>query len=368
QQQHPVMLFRCSTMGLHSLFYLGLVVQVVIGLAQSNNLESEVSVRESSCPAAEDITPCTCEEVNNLLQKRTNLDCSQIEDDDDLQRIFTAIQPTEFFDFKITGNQNIKTLKSGVFGESTFVKFHVSNTSLEEIEDEALYGSKDTAKSIDFIFNNLHTDTFPFHTIIEYTELTYLYLLGNNFTTWPTVASNNLNTYDLSFNPLPKTIPHDAFDGLPTVANIYIQDMGFRSVEPGAFANLPSLSVVWMPGHYIETISEGSFVTNSTSLVGIYLQRCEVETVEAGAFDAALPYMIDLHNNDMTDIPEEVWRPYLQAGFTLNFADNHQLECDCGLAWLVREPDLLKQVSKSTTCGDAETPIQSLNPDDFSDC
>merc|ERR1719369_1237795 len=103
-------------------------------------------------------------------------------------------------------------------------------------------------------------------------------------------------------------------------------------------------------GNQFKTIPTGLFNRRSPRLYWLDFWGNDIEEVEQDAFPIINQgYNINLHNNKMSILKEEVWRPLMEHGVVLYLAGN-PLECDCGIAWVVTDSNMMKKIEEGTTC------------------
>ncbi|CAL4094016.1 unnamed protein product, partial [Meganyctiphanes norvegica] len=99
---------------------------------------------EQYCPDAEDIAPCVC--IQDSVSNAVALDCSSVENEEQLKQIFKADFPFKnFHKFYLLFNNNIKVLEAGVFNGISFEQIDIKYTDLEVVELQALDSSYETA-------------------------------------------------------------------------------------------------------------------------------------------------------------------------------------------------------------------------------
>ncbi|CAL4231502.1 unnamed protein product, partial [Meganyctiphanes norvegica] len=181
-----------------------------------------------ACPDENILYPCECiiDDWTNTL----NLNCTMVDGEDELAQVFSSL-PSLSFDFLIMhNNQNVKVLRAGVFGKVTFKKFSLTWGVLEEVEADALDGSKDIVTRMDFDMN--HISIFPFETLKRFPNLTHLSLSWNSLSDFPRIYSQSLTDLWLIWNPM-GNVPADAFTQLPSLSTVRLGHSELTSIEPG---------------------------------------------------------------------------------------------------------------------------------------
>ncbi|CAL4149794.1 unnamed protein product [Meganyctiphanes norvegica] len=314
------------------------------------------------CPDDWMIAPCTC--------GGSGIDCSAVESDEQLAKVFQHAFPSPFIDgsFKLLQNSNIKVLRSGVFGEIYFTDFDIEqNPSLVFIEEGVILNSDVACETMNLQKNNLNS--FPFYELAPFINLTILELGDNNLTSWPLFpAMDSLKSLTLSGNPLPTDMPSGVFQPLYNLENIYLHNLKLTTIAPGTFDNLWKLNVVMLSsGNHFKSLPAGLFNSRSPRLSWLDFWGNDIQDVDQHAFPVLNQgYTINLHNNKMSILKEGVWRPLMENGVELRLIGN-PLECDCGMAWLITDGNMMGKIETGSTCSTGQE-IHSLNPEDFIDC
>ncbi|CAL4249931.1 unnamed protein product, partial [Meganyctiphanes norvegica] len=291
------------------------------------------------CPDVEDIAPCIC--TYDSMSNATDLDCSDVESEDQLKQIFKADFPVKNFRrFILKSNDNLNVLESYVFNGISFEELTCNYNQLEIIETHALDSCYETATQLDFRGNNI--TAYPFEELKHFSKL---------------------NVFSISKNLL-NMIPADAFHGLTTLEKLYINTNTPNIV--GEFEDLPNLEYIDLEQNGITSIPSKLVNTGSSILRGIFLSTNKIVSVEPGAFDIVEGLKIQMMSNLLSTLEEATWRPYLEAGGTL-YANGNPLICGCDIAWLFAEDHLLKQVSDGTACAGGEF-VHDLDPSKFDNC
>ncbi|CAL4230634.1 unnamed protein product [Meganyctiphanes norvegica] len=363
--------------------------QSKVHVKQGGRHQPEYYGYEQPCPDAEDIAPCVCtyHTVDNVFF--LDLDCSSINNEEQLKQIFKADFPFKNFKtFAIENNNHLKVLEAGVFNGISFEAIAMNNNKLEVIESQALDSCYETATSLELEVNYL--TYFPFNELSLFpnlrrfdissnslsvipadafhglTELEHLYIYDNKITSFPfdeVSQLSKLRDFDISNNLL-SVIPADAFHGLTELENLYLHENNADIV--GTFKDLPNLRDIWLVRNAMTTIPAQFINTGSSHLREIYLAYNNIVSVEPGAFDIVDGLDIIMSVNSLSILDEATWRPYLEAGRKL-FADYNPLVCGCDIAWLFGEDQLLEQVGRGATCNDGEY-LQDLDPSIFDNC
>ncbi|CAL4153242.1 unnamed protein product, partial [Meganyctiphanes norvegica] len=310
-----------------------------VRVMQDGPHQSEYYGYERSCPDAEDIFPCVCTyySASNTL----DLECSSVESEEQLKQIFKADFPFKNFrEFKVQGNNNLKVLEAGIFNGISFERIDIGNNNLEIIELQALDSCYEVTTAI-FLKSNRIT-SFPFDELSHFSQL---------------------NHFDIGRNSL-SVIPTDAFNGLTALDYLDISNNYAKIV--GAFQDLPNLQTIDLSYNNVTAVPVNFIKTGSSDLTYIYMWGNNISSVEPGAFDMVDSLYITMEDNSLSTLGEATWRPYLEVGGKI-FAAGNPLICDCDIAWLFGEDQLLEGVSETTACNDG-VHLHDLDPSIFDPC
>ncbi|CAL4072840.1 unnamed protein product [Meganyctiphanes norvegica] len=176
--------------------------------------------------------------------------------------------------------------------------------------------------------------------------------------------NSKLCNFYVSDNSL-SMISVDAFNGLTALEVLDMSDNYANIV--GTFQDLPNLRDLDIGSNDLPTTAPAHFInTGSSDLYYIGLYGHNIVSVEPGAFDMVDGLDIDMYHNSLSTLEEETWRPYLEAGGTLDAGAN-PLICGCDIAWLFYEDQLLEQVDDYAHCTDGEL-LHDLDPSIFDPC
>lgn len=212
--------------------FFNLLVLAVITASSCDDDGGTLASREGvsilPCPNPQDILPCVCSGED---QYSMDMDCSQVENEDQLARVFSANFPlTQFRQLNIKSNTNLKIIRKGDLGVVSFQQIQFTDGVLEEVQEEALSHSYSSLTYIHIYQNEL--SKFPFSELSLFTSLAYLNLFGNKFDQFPVMESNSLTEIELAVN-LISEIPVGGFRNLPNIEAIDIHGNHIKYIYPG---------------------------------------------------------------------------------------------------------------------------------------
>ncbi|KAK8392980.1 hypothetical protein O3P69_013188 [Scylla paramamosain] len=323
---------------------------------------SDDTVQEEAalCPEPQDISPCVCSNSSVLSLK---MDCSEVLDESELARVFSAFFPIKAFDkLTISHNQFLTTLPDGVFGEVSFTNIYVTGGVLESVGEAALTSSFNTAERL--MFNGNRISNFPFHILSNFSKLTSMSLAYNNLNELPDLSSDTLENLYINNNPL-GNVAASTFMGTPAISVVYLQETELQQIIPGTFSNLSHLSTVYLFRNSLTEVP-ASAVEFPSDQGSVYLSLNNISKVAPNAFPGLTGGTVEVQRNELTELPEEVWRPLLEEGVNITPWGN-PLVCGCDIAWLLNTSFIAQIDPMFTTCEDGRK-LALLDPADYADC
>lgn len=325
--------------------------------------------RSSCCPPDEMISPCVCSVDSNSMM--ASLDCSAVEDDNQLIQILQAQLPCKNFkSLQIWDNYNVKRLSADTFRDVTFEAISFFIGGLETIEDDAFSTMAETLQLLSLDSQKLAT--FPFHMIQELKNFTVLDLTFNKLHDFPeSLVSDTLEVLTLAENPL-KQLPENPFNLLPKLQAIDLGITQLKSLPKDLFINNPDIADVMLRGNNIRNLTKNTFSFSSNKMEWLELRWNIVEFLEEGTFDGmegwegyTKPAYIDLWDNRITTLDENLWRPLFEKEVNILLEAN-ELECGCDVAWYVNMEEFHHLVHDAV-CVSGEY-LNGLDPGQFTDC
>uniref|UniRef100_A0A2P2I4L3 Oplophorus-luciferin 2-monooxygenase non-catalytic subunit-like n=1 Tax=Hirondellea gigas TaxID=1518452 RepID=A0A2P2I4L3_9CRUS len=346
--------------------------------------EAEIVDLDFPCPSPGDIAPCVC---NNDEEKHLKLDCTQIEGETQLARVFQNNFPVkDFYEFKMEENSGIKTL-GNIFNGLTFerVIFSPGPFSIERISDFFLSDSFNTLKELQVRHTMVTADFFPFYTLSSYVNLESLYIDYTNLKWIPKITGPKIKTLSLESTGLTSLQP-GTFEQLSNLKNIALSLNNFTELRNGTLL-IPNTEMKFhMVNNLLEEIQPGTFyflddASSSSSfkvtyeLSGNRLQQLHARTfplrnapvfldfsnnninnIEQGAF--VMPHQTDtfsieinLTGNQLETIEEEVFGELFRH-LTALYISGNPLRCGCDMAWLITNKENLHRLDDAASCVD----------------
>ena len=148
---------------------------------------------QAPCPESTDIAPCVCSMEADGLQ----IDCSDVQSDDDLARVFQQEFPMkEYWRFFIYQNSHIRYLNN-TFNGVTFREIALDYVSdLAYVSDNALAESQFTLEVLFIQDSKLNEERFSIPLLGIFKKLRYFFIGDSAFANFPeTLVSESLNTF-----------------------------------------------------------------------------------------------------------------------------------------------------------------------------
>ena len=239
-------MYTASTSHILSILYLLCYLQPLIvfakfhksGITNIKNygINHHRSIEDKQCPQKDDIKPCICSKSGGGLDAQIDIDCSFIESNEELQRIFTADFPTKRLNkFSLRNSNKVTKLISGVFQSISFEIIEIEQEdAFGLIEPLALTGSIFTLQHLRVVYTRISENTFPFSMIGEFRNLKILELYGNYITSIPKIESFSLEELSLNDNRI-TTIPSNTFNMVPFLQYLYISGNAINYIIPGKY-------------------------------------------------------------------------------------------------------------------------------------
>lgn len=200
----------------------------VLGTDEIPSVQESRHARALPCPIPEDILPCACsEDVDGAI----DMDCSHVESEEQLARVFTATIPfPNFRRLVISQNTHLKSLQRGALGRTSFREIYVMGSVLQEVQEGALNNSHATLTDIRIYSNNLAD--FPFQELPLFTSLLRLDLNHNDLAYFPVLQSDVLSYVDLGYNHI-SDLPSEAFRNVSQVAEVHLTGNRIQEIHTG---------------------------------------------------------------------------------------------------------------------------------------
>ncbi|XP_042859952.1 oplophorus-luciferin 2-monooxygenase non-catalytic subunit-like [Penaeus japonicus] len=332
---------------------LALLALAIVSCDSKRAAKKDADLRVLPCPDPQDISPCIC---TVDAQHNMDIDCSQVQSEDQLARVFSSNIPfTHFRRLDILQNQHLQVLRKGALGPASFELITISDGVLEEVQEEALSQSYSTVTHLNLQVNNV--SYFPFHELPLFTSLVSLRMHRNSLRNFPSLSSATLQEVVLNENMF-DYIPLDGFQGVKNLYSISVSYNNVNTLISGTYTDLPHLHYLHLDNNQLTDIVAGTIEFSGKG--NLYLQNNDIKSIAVNGIKGVNAGHIFLTSNSLTVLEEQVFRPFLEGGASLNIDDN-PLTCACDLAWLVTNVFFMALTSPGATCFDGEL-LVDLDP------
>lgn len=336
----------------------------------------ELEIREPDlpCPDETKILPCTCH--TDTLGLMT-LDCSLINTNEDLQRVFSFEFPFKKF-YKLVidhdpddENNRLTQIVADTFHDLTFQRVVIRGTQLQEIEENVFDDSHSTLNYLDLRNNKL--TNIPFESLHLYTRLETLLLDNNNFPRLRNFGSTSLRTLSIGYNNH-LGFNADVLEEMPCLMTLNMESIGLQYIPQHMFANLTQVYSISFNDNDLTVLQEFTIdppqPTVGRLMLGSNRIHYSYNTSITGLKDDAL---VDLTNNRITETSEELWKPFFEQVINgMVDLTGNDLVCGCDMSWLflnsttVADPQgrYLPIITDHSTCFDG-TQVVFLDPHVF---
>ncbi|XP_063614815.1 oplophorus-luciferin 2-monooxygenase non-catalytic subunit-like [Penaeus indicus] len=298
----------------------------------------------SPCPEGKDIWPCTCLEKDDLW---ADISCQGV-NKEELYEIFgTDFPDPDLNVIRVERNLELTILPENIFENVTFRAFVFREGVLEDIKAGGFNGSFRTALSLDFTSNRI--TSFPFSALQNFVALTELFLGNNSITGFPSMKSATLQVLSLAHNPL-RSLPSWAFVQLPALVSLDLDHTGLTVLQPRTFVGLKSLAYVFLADNQLTHVAADSLAFVSAGLKVVSLSHNAIKSV-AGISGLGAEASVFLDGNNLSEIPEMIWRPWLEKGVKVWVIDN-PLACGCEVTWALHNETLRSLMITDEVCVD----------------
>ncbi|KAG0729028.1 Oplophorus-luciferin 2-monooxygenase non-catalytic subunit [Chionoecetes opilio] len=318
---------------------LVVVVAAAMGLASSPPAPEALLLKAKSlpCPPEANILPCTC---HASTPYGMTLDCSLINTNDDLHRVFDTTFPFKNFQKFIIKHDpgsldnKLTEITKDTFHKITFVNVIIQGTQIQSIDENVFSYSHETLRQLDLRNNKIND--FPFESMVSYTELDTLLLDHNELPKLEKFSSASLVTLSIGNNPN-LLFTFDVLENIPKLENLNMEGIGLRQIPQHMFINLTSIFTINFNDNDLTKLEEYTLDPPNTSVGRLLLANNRIYTMLPDALTGCQPdAIIDLANNDVTELTQNIWQPLLDQvlGGGNVYMTGNPLKCGCDMDWM----------------------------------
>lgn len=302
------------------------------------------------------------------------MDCTYINTNEDLQRIFSIEFPFKKF-YKLVidhdpddQNNRLTNIPADTFRDLTFQRVVIRGTQLQRIEENVFHESHSTLNYLDLRNNKLVY--IPFESLHLYERLETLLLDNNNFPRLEKFGSESLRTLSIGHNSNLKFVD-DVLEELPCIVTLNMESIGLTYIPQHMFGNLSQVYSISFSDNDLSVLPEFAIDPLQRTVGRLMLGNNKLEFTYnisiGGLRDNAI---VDLTNNEITTIPEELWQPFFEQVINgMVDLTGNDLVCGCDMSWLFRDSTTgddryLSIITDHSTCFDGSQ-VVFLDPNVF---
>lgn len=220
------------------------------------------------------------------------LDCSLINTNQDLERVFNADFPfKKFLELIIDHDPNdinnqLTEIKSDTFHEITFQRVLIRGTKLQSIDENVFSYSHTTLTQLDLQNNKIND--FPFESLALYVKLETLLLDGNDLGTLEKFKSDSLLTLSVGSNP-GLFFTADVLEEIPHLRNLNMENIGLKLIPQHMFINLTQVYTINFNNNDITELEEYTLDPISKSVGRLMLANNRIYTALRNALSGECP-------------------------------------------------------------------------------
>jgi len=349
------------------------------------------------CPVAEDILPCICGyEAENLLTPF--ISCTDVPDIDVIREVFTKPFPFNNLDSvyitiqgqEVWGNSTAVRIPENIFSDKSFRRIYIV-MKVEDVHNHAFDASKDRLEDLILTgpgrwmgYETIELEYFPIYMLEDFPNLIYCRLQWTNLKDdtfahhFDQLKLPNLEILEIIESELTH-VPK--FPRLPKLKELHFGNHLIASIAKEAFSDLESLE--WLDlssagkNQTLTHLDTDTLKLGANNLTKLDFQYFNSLTSFAPNFISNFSpnLQIDFYGDNVVALEEDVFKPILEtllAGDGFLGMGRNPLLCDCSIAWLVYQPELIGVLDRSkydldkVRCSDGRR-VADLDPNVFAD-
>lgn len=232
------------------------------------------------CPVADDIAPCHC--TKDTATQKLDLDCSNVVDSWQLERIFQARFPSPAFrELTMAGTEGhsvpIVYLADGVFGNLSFTAVVIKYTNISHVGENVFEKSYDTLESLTLSYSDLQV--YPATNLRYFSKLSLLDLSYNKMVFLQDIYSLSLQILNVEHNER-LAFSDKLLTVVPSLLEMSLASCGIENIPPGLFSSAEVLSNVNMEGNKLTHLEGNALAFSSNAVLEIILSDNEISSVD----------------------------------------------------------------------------------------
>jgi Leucine-rich repeat (LRR) protein len=168
------------------------------------------------------------------------------------------------------------------------------------------------------------------------------------------------------------SLPNNAFNPNSKVKNLYFHNNKIERIRTNTFFGLQELTYIILNNNKIHRMEENALnfspQKNLSNIIHVFINDNNLTTssFKNTTFERNEKISVELHleNNNINQLKEEVFEPFLSSGKnTLYLADN-DFDCDCHMKWLLIN-EMARNNTYSVACNEQKKSLFKLDPKDL---
>ncbi|XP_071540075.1 uncharacterized protein [Panulirus ornatus] len=266
------------------------------------------------CPLPQEIYPCKCSCANGTTAELNCgsdlVSCTQLTD----ILSVTSFPSTHYYRLMVDDTKLSCSIQEDMWGPLKFQEIIMMDNEFQTVDNHAFIPFSNTLKLLNLVRNSLKNVFFP--TLSDQPYLQTL-LLDHN---------------EISF------IPGYTVMALPYLRTLTIAHNNMFQIQPYTFAGLPSLELLDLSHNSITKLYQGSLTIpdHQAPDFTIDLSYNAITYIEPGVMEGVKGCKIRLQHNQLTSLPENVYRPIIdltRASAQLLVAGN-PFDCNAYFCWI----------------------------------
>lgn len=316
-----------------------------------DDTKNVTAVATFECPEKDAVSPCKCftwQSDENENDTEVEIACRTRDlDEHVLSDLFVKLNQysdktnyIKAYESLRLENTGIKRVSKNIFGDVSFKQLDFfNNLDLVEFElEQAFNNSRETLHTLCIQGSDLTNSSNIFSELAKFEKLETVILSNTMLLGLPDRMFEGSNMTDLTY--------------------LDLSSNNISSVGRRVFAQLPEIHRLNLDNNQLTYIYNDTFDFDheESKLLLIFLRfnQLNSSSFEPGLFQKVeKTVFLYLNHNNLTHLPEEVFRPVLEIKGDLFIAMwNNPYECDCRSKWLLNNVEYYKKRVHGIKCGD----------------
>jgi len=285
-------------------------------------------------------SPCVC--YDNLDKQALMVECVALGSAHEMHTIFHSLLVGKRIDAIEVHNSTLGSTIPQMTGFSYIGSIWMRGNEITVINKRTFEGTEQAVRRLDLGANQLTSVDFSM-----FDTFTHLQVLN--------LGENQLSRIDNAGNAASLRVLH-------------LQSNRIESIGPKAFYGLKALEYLDLRWNLLQVISSTGLEVSSGRWQ-LRLRSNQISSLE-DAFGDNLPYLTELHGNNIDTLTDTVYGPLAEValleGSKIYLGEN-PIKCDCSIVWLVKNVTLASTIVGAKCDGDG-IPILNFKVNDLTNC